>query len=213
MRRAWLVLVLFAVALAALGPVAGPAFAAPETKEGEPGKAGHKDDSPPHIFTPVRIDLLIWTLLVFLGLFFILKKVAWGPILEGLHKREDSIRSAVEEAKLARAETERVRAQFQKEMDEAFAKIPAMMDEARRDASRMAEEMRVKAAADIQADRQRLRREIEVAKDQALQEIWNQTARLATDISAKAIRRNISEDDHRRLVDETLSELRNSGRG
>jgi F-type H+-transporting ATPase subunit b len=204
MRRAWLVLVLFAVVLAVLGLVSGPAFAAPE---------GKKDDSPPHIFTPVRIDLLIWTLVVFLGLFFILKKAAWGPILEGLHKREDSIRSAVEEAKLARAETERVRAQFQKEMDEAFAKIPAMMDEARRDAAHMAEEMRVKAAADIQADRQRLRREIEVAKDQALQEIWNQTARLATDISAKAIRRNISEDDHRRLVDETLSELRNSGRG
>jgi F-type H+-transporting ATPase subunit b len=219
MRRCWSILVGLVVALAVLGLASRPAFAAkdapPAEKEG--GKGGHGDgelkgDSPPHIFTPVRIDLAVWTLVVFLALFFILKKVAWGPILEGLHKREEAIRGAVEEAKLARAETERVRAQFQKEMDEAFAKIPAMMDEARRDAARMAEEMRAKAAADIQADRQRLRREIEVARDQALQEIWGQAAQLATLISTKAIQRHISEEDHRRLVDEALAELRNAER-
>jgi F-type H+-transporting ATPase subunit b len=98
-------------------------------------------------------------------------------------------------------------------MEEAFAKIPAMMDEARRDAQHMAEEMRAKAQADIQADRERLRREIEMARDQALQQIWTQTAQLATAISSKAIRRNISEEDHRRLVDEALTELRQAGNG
>jgi F-type H+-transporting ATPase subunit b len=216
MRRGWSILLISLIALTVVGSSSGPVFAGkdePQAEKGDPSDKGHKDDSPPHIFTPVRIDLAIWTLVVFLSLFFILKKAAWGPIMEGLHKREDAIRSAVEEAKLARAETERVRAQFQKEMDEAFAKIPQMMDEARRDAARMAEEMKTKAAADIQAERQRARREVEVAKDQALHEILNQMAQLATMISAKAIRRNISEEDHRRLVDETLTELRNAGRG
>jgi F-type H+-transporting ATPase subunit b len=57
-------------------------------------------------------------------------------------------------------------------------------------------------------ERERLRRDISTARDQALQEIWNQTAQLATLISAKAIRRELTDEDHRRLVDEALAELR-----
>ena len=76
--------------------------------------------------------------------------------------------------------------------------------------------MIAKARAEIQAERERLRREIEMARDQALQELWKQAADLATMISAKAIRRQLSAEDHRRLVDEALTELQGAakaGRG
>lgn len=202
MRRGWLMLLLV---LTLLLTVAGPVWADADPA-GKPPKG-------PHIFTPVRIDLGIWTLVVFLLLFFILKKFAWKPILEGLHKREDAIKSAIEEAKLARAETQRVQAEFQRKMDEAFAKIPTMMDEARRDAQAMAEEMRARAQAENQADRERLRREIDLAKDQALQQIFAQAATLATTIAAKALKRSVTEEDHQRLVDEALKEMRNGARG
>ena len=66
----------------------------------------------------------------------------------------------------------------------------------------------VKATKEIQADRERLRRELEVGRDQALQEIWNQAAQLATLISAKAIGRSLTQDDHSRLMDEALTEMR-----
>jgi F-type H+-transporting ATPase subunit b len=72
--------------------------------------------------------------------------------------------------------------------------------------------MRAKAAADIQAERQRLRHEVEMAKDQAIKEIWEQAANLATMISAKAIGRSLTDDDHRRLLDEAMGEMRQSVR-
>lgn len=177
------------------------------------GEVHHLKESKP--FNPMdvlAIDLGLWALVVFILLFLILRKAAWGPILEGLQKREQTIRAAVDEAKDARKETERVRAEFKAEMEKAYAEIPKMMEEARRDAQNLAEEMRSKAQADIQTERQRLRREIDTARDQALQDIWNRTAELATMISAKAIRRSLSEDDHRRLVDEAMSELRDKGK-
>ena len=111
-----------------------------------------------------KADLGLWALVIFVALLFILRKLAWGPMVEGLQKREQSIRSAVDEAKLAREETERLRAQFKTEMDQAFAKIPVMMEEARRQGEKLAEEMRAKAAADIAADRDRLRREIAIGQ-------------------------------------------------
>lgn len=153
-------------------------------------------------------DLGLWTVVIFVLLLWILKKSAWGPILEGLQKREDTIRAAVEEAKVARAETERVRAEFKAEMAKAYEQIPKMMDEARRDAQAVADEMRAQAQKDILAERQRVRREMDRALEQGLQELTQHTAQLATLISAKAIRRSLTEDDHRRLVDEALTELR-----
>lgn len=154
-----------------------------------------------------RFDLGVWTIVIFVLLLLVLRAFAWNPILEGLHKREQAIRDAVEEAKRARDETTRVTAEFKAKMDQAYAEIPRMMEEARRDAQNLAEEMRVKANQEIQTERNRLRREIEVARDQALQELWTQAAQLATLISAKAIGRSLSEEDHRRLIDEALAEM------
>src|SRR4051794_31338243 len=51
-----------------------------------------------------RVDTGIWAAVVFLILLLILRKTAWGPMLEGLKKREESIRGAVEEAKILREE-------------------------------------------------------------------------------------------------------------
>jgi F-type H+-transporting ATPase subunit b len=156
-------------------------------------------------------DLGIWTLVVFLVFYFFLKKIAWQPILDGLKKREDSIRGALEEAQKARDEAQRMREQWQREVDQAHVKVAAILDEGRRNAKTMTDEMIAKARSEIQGERDRLRREIENAKDQAVQEIWNQAALLATAISAKAIRRQISAEDHRRLVDEALAELKKTG--
>ena len=82
-----------------------------------------------------------------------------------------------------------------------------LIEEARRDAEAMSTEMRAKAAAEIQAERERLRREIDIAKDQAIKQLWEQSAQLAALISSKAIGRALTEDDHRRLIDESLHEL------
>jgi len=101
----------------------------------------------------------------------------------------------------------RTKADFERQLAEANQQIPKLMDEARRAADQLREEMRGQAAAEIQEERQRLRRDIDVAKDQALQDIWNQAANLATLISAQVIGRTLSADDHRRLVDEALKDV------
>jgi F-type H+-transporting ATPase subunit b len=154
-----------------------------------------------------QYDLAIWAIVIFVLLLIVLRKMAWGPMLEGLQKREETIKNSVEEAKRARADTERMSQEFKVKMDQAYAEIPKIMENARRDAEAFKEEMRAETTKDIQAERQRLRREIETARDQALQELWNQAAQLATLISAKAIGRSLTEDDHRRLLDEAIRDL------
>jgi len=124
------------------------------------------------LFAP-RLDLMIWTIVVFGVLLFVLKKFAWGPMLQGLQGREERIRGALDEAQTARDEAQKLR-------------------------------------DDLQAERDRSLREIDRDFEQKKQELWNQTAQLATLISAKALGRSINEADHRHLVDEALAEIRDT---
>ena len=173
-------------------------------------KAQKGGDQGPPIFLPIRIDLAIWTVVVFLLLLFVLSKYAWNPMLDALQKREENIHAAIEEAKRAREDARQIQGQLASERAKIAEETRAAMDEARRDALQLKETMMAQAKADIQADRDRLQRELESAKDSALKEIWDQTAQLATLVSAKAIRRQLTPDDHRGLVDEALADLQKS---
>jgi F-type H+-transporting ATPase subunit b len=169
-----------------------------------------KAERPPKILD-ISWDLGLWTIVVFVLLLYVLRRLAWKPWLDATERREQAIKGALLEAQRAREEGQKLREQFQGEMDRASEKVRDLMDEARRNAQRATDEMLGKGRSEIQKERERLHREIGMARDQALQEIWNQTAQLATLISTKAIRRQLSPDDHRRLVDEAIAELRQAG--
>jgi F-type H+-transporting ATPase subunit b len=198
-------LILLALFVGFAGPVPS-AFA----KDDEHSKSKTDEHGTPN---PVAVDLTlaIASIIVFIGLLLILRKLAWGPMLEGLQKREDNIRFAADEAKLVREASVKAQGELQAKLDEAYAEIPRMMEEARRDAETMREDMRSQAAKEIQTERVRLRREIDTARDQALQDIWNQAAQLATAISSKVLVKIMTPDDHNRLFNLALEEMKGSG--
>lgn len=165
-----------------------------------------KPEKPVNIFD-LSWDLGLWTVVVFLLLLYALRKLAWGPMLEGLQKREDSIKSALEEAKRSNEESQKLRGQMAAQMAEAQEKVKATLDEARRDAQSMADDMTNKAKGEILADRQRLHREVELAKTQALESISTHAAELATLVASKALGRGVEIPDQHRLIEEAIAGL------
>src|SRR5262245_54667129 len=181
MRTSRLLLIAVATALALAWVCAGP-LPASEEKDAHGGKAataGHdheaEGEKSPPIFTPVRIDLAIWTLVVFLLLLFVLTKYAWNPMLGALHRREENIHAAIEESKRAREEARNLREHLASERAKIADETRVALDVARRDSQQLRETMRDQAKADTQADRARLRRENETAKDQAPKQKWAQS--------------------------------------
>ncbi|WP_232056209.1 F0F1 ATP synthase subunit B [Tuwongella immobilis] len=181
---------------------------ASELLASEPASANAAAEKNPFDFLKLeRWDLGLWTLVVFGLLMVILGRFAWKPIMEGLDKREQTLASTWEEAEKAKSEAQAIRAQLQQELADANAQIRAMLEEARRDADTLRTSARSEGAAEAKAELDRARREIETARDQALQELWASSVQLASMISSKAIRRELTADDHRRLFDEALSEI------
>ena len=99
-------------------------------------------------------------------------------------------------------------AELAKERAEAAEKVKGIIDEAKRDAQTTADDLLTKARADITTERERLKREIQIEVDQAMQSLWTKTATLATQVAGKAIRKDFNADQQRRLIDEAVSELR-----
>ena len=161
-----------------------------------------------------RYDLGIFTLIVFGVLCLILYFLAWPKISEGLAKREAAIAQAIEDAKAARQETAAMRAQLKEELEKGYAEIRALMDEARRDAEALRAREREAGQRDAALEKERALREIEAARDAALQEIYQRSVKLATLMSSKAVRRQLTVEDQDRLIRESLDELQATvGRG
>lgn len=207
----------FVIWLAAIPALAGRAHAsdpppAKGTAQGHDAAKhddGHKGDGGPFAGEVHQIlDLAIWTIVVFLLLYLVLHRFAWKPMLTGLQQRETNIRSALDEAEKARGEAKALMASLDKERSEAAGKVKAIIDEAKRDAQTTADDLLTKARADITNERERLRREIQIEVDQAMQSLWSKTASLATQVAGKAIRKDFNADQQRRLIDEAVSELR-----
>ena len=173
------------------------AAAEPMAAEAE-GKANPMEPQP---------SLAIWTLVVFLGLFFVLGRFAWKPLSEALHQREEHLEHCLLQTEKARNESEQLLAEHRRLMAQADDRVRALIDKAQKDAQSTAEEIVKQAQAEAEAARDRAQREIATARDQALAEIWSQTANIAVSVAGKVLSKQLGEDEHRRLLDLAIKEL------
>jgi F-type H+-transporting ATPase subunit b len=170
--------------------------------------AAHADPSP--------FNGSVWqaiaALLVFGLTMIILKKFAWGPIIGGLQDRENKIKSDLQQAE------DGAKAAIKK-LEEYNAKILAANDEARKiieqskkDAQLVADQIKASTEAEINQMKTRAQADIASAKEVAIGEIYAQTATLATEVAGKILKRSLSADDQKALVEESINAMKQSSR-
>jgi len=171
-----------------------------------PAVAAEHGGGEPNVFAG-DIGNAIWTVVIFLLVVLVLGKYAWGPILNRLQAREDFIRESLEKAKRDRDEAEARLKEYESRIANARAEATAIVDEGRRDAE--AVKRTIEEAARGEADKMvaRAKHEIQLATDTATKDLYNLSARLATDMAAKILGREISAQDHERLISESLASL------
>jgi F-type H+-transporting ATPase subunit b len=154
----------------------------------------------------------IWTLLIFGLVVFVLGKFAWGPILNTLQTRETFIREALEKAKHERETAEERLREYEARLAAARSEASAIVDEGRRDAEVV--KRRIEEDAKREADKmiERARREIQIATDTATKELYTVAARLATQVAAQIVGRELKAEDHQRLIAEAIEGIDGAGR-
>jgi len=152
----------------------------------------------------IEPGLLIWTVITFVILLIVLRKVAWGPILNALEQREHTIRRSLDEAQLARQEAQQLLAQHQQMQAEANREVARLLEQGREEAERLRVSLTEQAREEAQRLIEIARREIVRERQLAMQELKNTAADLALAAASRLLNTAMTTEDHRRLVTEFL---------
>lgn len=160
----------------------------------------------PSLFAGGPLNAVI-TLIIFFSVVTILGKYAWPQLIKVLNEREQQIRLALEDAKREQAEAARLLAEYKKQIDRAREEATAIVEEGRRDANEVRRRMHEQTQAEAREMIERARREIQLATDAAVKELYDRTAELAVDIAAGIIKKELRPEDHAGLVRESVERM------
>ncbi len=176
------------------------------------GHAGHADHG--HIpkagvlpSTEQGIAPMIVSLVVFGLVFAVLATTAWPKIVKGLKDREDKIRDEIEAAEMAQKQARQALQDYESSLAKARTDAQKLLDDTKLQQQALAADLKAKADVELNAMREKAKRDIESAKRAALNEIYDEAANLATAMATKILKREINAGDQQRLVQESLTEL------
>jgi F-type H+-transporting ATPase subunit b len=155
----------------------------------------------------VTPGLMIWTVVCFLITLFVLQRYAFGPIQKMIDERRERIRRSLEEAEEARAEARQILEEHRKLVGQARGEAEQILAEARRVADAQRERVKEETEADRQRRLEETRRQIEAETHRALGQIRAEVAELTLVAASKVTGKVLDDSDHRRLIDEAISDL------
>jgi F-type H+-transporting ATPase subunit b len=161
------------------------------------------------ILNDFSLGLFVIQILLFIGLFLLLKKYAWSPILNAVNEREEGIKNALAEADKARQEMQNINADNERILKEARAERDTMLKEAREMKTNLVEEAKDEAKAQANKLMEQAKAAIQNEKLSAIADIKSQVANLSIDIAEKVVKDELSDKNKQlKLVEQLLGEVK-----
>lgn len=205
-----LAVVLMLAAWPALGAAAADNHAAAPAHGAAAGGHGGEASHGEEVVNPLnslKSDLAIWTAVVFLVLLFVLWKLAWGPITDGLDKREQYISAQIAQAEKNNAEARQLLEEHQRKLSGAHDEVRGILDRGRHEAEQTGRELIEKARVESQREQAKALREIEQASAGALKELADLSATLAVELAGKIVGAKLQPADHAALIARAVADF------
>jgi F-type H+-transporting ATPase subunit b len=154
-----------------------------------------------------NVGLMIWTLLAFGLTLYVLNRLVFPRISEALDKRRRAIEESIDAAERTRQEADTLLAEYRERLKEARDQAEQIVARARHAHDRTLEEAKVRAKREHEELMEHTRREIDQETRRALDEIRKEVANLTVMATEKVTRMSLDDDEHKRLIEEALSEV------
>ena len=168
--------------------------------------AGGEDEGGSFLVSP-GLGLMIWTLALFLFTMWVLSKVAFPRIQEALDKRARLISDNIDASERQRQEAEQLLEEYRKRLKEAREQADDIVARSRK----AAENAVAEASQEGKAKREELvaaaRKDIEAETRRSLDQIRKEVADLTVIATEKVTRKTLTDEDHKRLVEDALKEV------
>jgi F-type H+-transporting ATPase subunit b len=152
------------------------------------------------------LGLMIWTLVLFLFTMWVLSRTAFPRIQEALDKRRRAIDESIDAAERTRREADELLSEYRERLKEAREQADDIVARARK----AAETAKAEATAEGREKREELvaaaRRDIEAETRRSIERLRKEVADLTVLATEKVTRKALDSEDHKRLIEEALSE-------
>ena len=160
-------------------------------------------------FVGVNFWTMIFAWVNLLILYLAFKKFLFGPIKKMIDERQKEIDDTYTDAENARISADELKSEYEEKISKANEESEKILKSALRTAQLKEEEILKEANAQAARTLERAEEQIALEKKQALNDIKNQVSSMAIDIASAVIERDVSESEHRDLIDDFINNIGN----
>ena len=137
----------------------------------------------------------------------IFKKFLLKPIRQVIADRKAKADSEVADAQKLRTEAEAMKAEYEQNLQNARTEANQIVAAAQKTATARSEEIVGEARAQAAALKQKAEADIAQERKKAVNEVKDEIGGIAMEIASKVVEREISEKDHKDLIDEFIKNV------
>ena len=160
-------------------------------------------------FVGVNFWTMIFAWVNLLILYLLFKKFLFGPIKKMIDDRQNEIDNIYSDAETARESANELKAEYEKKMSNAAEESEEILKKAVRRAQLKEEEILKEANEQAARTLERAEEQIALEKKQAINDVKNQVSSMAIGIASAVIERDVSESEHRELIDDFINNIGN----
>ncbi|UUX33989.1 F0F1 ATP synthase subunit B [Fundicoccus culcitae] len=149
----------------------------------------------------------IITLVAFVILLLIIKKVAWGPLMNILEDRRATVNADLDKASTERATAQEANLEAQKNLKEAKSEASQIVLQAKQQSLQIQDNMMEEAKAEVLQMQTTARADIERERQQVMANVKTDITNIAIEIAEKIIQREINPADHQHLIEDFIQEM------
>ena len=138
---------------------------------------------------------------------FLIKKFLFKRVQVILDKRRELAEEDLRKARVSRDEAEKLRTEYESNMEQAREKATQIIDLAQKNATAKSDEIIREASQEAVAMKARAEADIALERRKAVNEVKNEIGSMAMEIAGKVIEREVSEQDHAKLIDEFIEQV------
>lgn len=151
--------------------------------------------------------LIIWTWLVFIALFLLLRRFAWPAILRSTEEREQRIRQQLEEAERLNTEAKVALEEHKRLLSGARQEAHQLLQDAKSAADKERETLLARTREEQDQVLERAKKEITAERERALADLRREAVDLSLAAASKLIGSRFGAAEDRKLVEEYLASL------
>ena len=138
---------------------------------------------------------------------FIFKKFLLKPIKQVIADRKAKADSEIADAQKLRTEAEAMKAEYEQNLQNARTEANQIVTAAQKTATARSEEIVGEAREQAAALKQKAEADIAQERKKAVNEVKDEIGGIAMEIASKVVEREISEKDHKDLIDEFIKNV------